>query len=300
MDIELSTNSLALFEALASQVRINIIHLLAEKPRNIKELSEALGLSSAILTMHVKKLEKAEIIRTEAMPGRGGMQKICILDMDHIKINFPSTNNKIKEFHQIEVSVGHYTDFQVEPTCGLATPESIIGEFDDPRYFLDSDRVNAKILWFGNGYVEYRIPNFLLPSQQPSSLEISFEVCSEAPFTNSNWPSDITFFLNGVELGLWTSPGDFGDSRGKYTPSWWPSEVNQYGLLKNIRITKEGTFIDGKKLSSVTIDDIGVRNSQFTFRIAVLKESTHVGGVTLFGSGFGNYNQDILFKLFYE
>ena len=33
------------------------------------------------------------------------------------------------------------------------------------------------------------------------------EVSSEFPFSNNNWPSDITFSLNGVELGTWTSPG---------------------------------------------------------------------------------------------
>lgn len=300
MKIDLSKHSLPVFEALASEVRLNIIHLLAERPRNIKEIAEALGLSSAIITMHVKKLEKSGIIRTELMPSRGGMQKICVLYVEKMEVTFPSKTPEVKEFHQTEVSIGHYTDFQVDPTCGLATREAIIGEFDDPRYFLDPERVNAKIIWFGKGYIEYKVPNFLLASQKPTSLEISLELSSEAPFTNSNWPSDINFYLNGTNLGEWTSPGDFGDNRGKYTPSWWPSVVNQYGLLKNLRVTTEGTYIDGRKLSNVTIDDIGIRENQLTFRIAVHKESANVGGVTLFGTGFGNYNQDIIFRLFYE
>jgi len=233
------------------------------------------------------------------VPGKAGVQKLCVLDVDKIEIAFPAMLEQIKEFHQFDVSVGHYTDFQIEPTCGLATREKIIGEFDEPRYFLDHERVNANILWFGQGYIEYKIPNFLLTSHRPEELEISMEISSEAPDTNSNWPSDISFYLNNVLLGSWTSPGDFGDNKGKYTPSWWPSVINQYGLLKYLRITSTGTFMDGKKISNVTIEDVEIREKQWTFRVAVEKDAEHIGGVSLFGSGFGNYNQDIIFRLYY-
>lgn len=299
MDLELSEQSLPVFEALASKVRLKMIHLLAEKPLNVKELAQALDLSSAIMTMHVKKLEKAGIIKTEMVRGKAGAQKRCILRVENLEIQFPSREKEQKRFHETEVSVGHYTDIQIEPTCGLATPEKIIGEFDEPRYFLHSDRMNAKILWFGKGYVEYKLPNFLMKNQHPHELEISLELSSEAPFTNSNWPSDIDFYLNGVKLGKWTSPGDFGDSRGKFTPEWWPSDVNQYGLLKRLRVTEEGTYMDGIKISGVTLADIHIREKQWGFRIAVQDDSENVGGVTLFGAGFGNYNQDILFRLHY-
>jgi predicted transcriptional regulator len=300
MDLDISKHSLPVFEALASNVRINIIQLLAERPRNMKELAEALGLSSAIMSMHIKKLEKAGIIRTDRVPGKGGVQKLCVLYVENMEITFPKKQEEHKEFHQTEISVGHYTDLHVEPTCGLATTEKIIGEFDDLRYFFDTDRVNAKILWFYKGYIEYKIPNYLLASQHPNELEISLELSSEAPFTNSNWPSDIDFYLNNIHLGTWTSPGDFGDNRGKYTPSWWPSVVNQYGLLKKLRIANDGTYMDGNRLSDIKLEDVGIREKQWTFRIAVHEDSEHVGGVTLFGRGFGNYNQDILFQLYYE
>ncbi|ULT56096.1 helix-turn-helix domain-containing protein [Neobacillus drentensis] len=300
MNLDISEQSLPVFEALASKVRMKIIHLLAEQPRNVKELAQSLELTSAIMTMHVKKLEKAGIIQSELVSGRGGLQKKCYLVTEKMEVLFPTKERELKKFHETEVSVGHYTDFSIEPTCGIATTDTIIGEFDDPRYFLYPNRMNAKILWFGKGYVEYKMPNFLLGNQDPSELEISLELSSEAPFTNSNWPSDIHFYLNNVLLGKWTSPGDFGDSRGNFTPDWWPSEINQYGLLKRLRITPEGTYIDGLKISDVSLDDVSIREKQWTFRIAVLEESQNVGGVTLFGTGFGNYNQDILFRLYYH
>ncbi|KKI94037.1 ArsR family transcriptional regulator [Bacillus sp. SA1-12] len=299
MNINTSKEHLLIYEALASSVRIKIIQLLAQQSMNVSELAEAAELSSAIMTKHVKKLEKAGLIRTDLIPGKAGLQKLCVLNIDRIEIKFP-TKNHIREFQQIDVSIGHYTDFHVEPTCGLATTKKFIGELDEPRYFLDSERVNANILWFGKGYIEYKVPNFLHTSNCPEDLEISMELSSEAPEFNKNWPSDISFYLNNVFLGIWTSPGDFGDYKGKFTPAWWPSEINQYGILKSLRITANGTYLDGNKISEVTIDKVGIREKQWTFRIAVEKDAEHVGGVTLFGSGFGNYNQDIIFRLYYS
>lgn len=300
MRIDLSEDNLPLFEALSSNVRIQIVHLLSQKPMNIRELAEALGLSSAIMTMHVKKLEKADVIRSEMMPGKGGAaQKMCSLHMDHLEIAFPQRNVTPRYSRRTDVSVGHYTDLNIIPTCGICTVSRVIGIFDDPRYFLDPERLNAKILWFAQGYVEYKIPNFLLNSEDPEELEISMEISSEAPLTNSDWPSDITFFFNGLKIGMWTSPGDFG-GKGRLNPAWWFEDVNQFGLLKRIIIKKDGTFMDGIKLSDVTLDQIDIRNPHWTFRVAILEDAEHIGGVTLFGSGFGNYNQDLSFKLYFS
>jgi predicted transcriptional regulator len=70
-------------------------------------------------------------------------------------------------------------------------------------------------------------------------------------------------------------------------------------LLKVIRINREGTFLDGNPLSDVTLDQVQIEQKQWTFRVAVLDDAKHIGGATLFGTGFGNYNQDIVMKLYY-
>jgi len=155
-------------------------------------------------------------------------------------------------------------------------------------------------LWFTKGFVEYRIPNYLLSDQTPTALEISMELGSEAPGVNNNWPSDITFILNGLKIGQWTSPGDFGGTRGTYTPQWWSLTVGQYGLLKILKIDNSGSYIDGERISDVTLHQLQLRQKQWTFRIAILDNAEHPGGVTIFGAGFGNYNQDIVFRLYYE
>ncbi|NLN66357.1 MAG: ArsR family transcriptional regulator [Clostridiaceae bacterium] len=299
MKIKISEKHLPVFEALASGVRLKIINLLSQRSMNIKELAQNLSLSSAILTMHIRKLEDAGIIKSERVKINGAIHKICSLDMDLIEIEFPKNKDSDLKTYEFILPVGHYTDFNVTPTCGLATTEKIIGYFDDPRYFWDPERVNAKILWFTKGYIEYKVPNHLLSDQTLKFIEISMELGSEAPGVNSNWPSDISFFLNGVNIGHWTSPGDFGSTKGNFTPDWWSLSVGQYGLLKIIKIDDTGSYIDGEKMSEVTLSQLNLREQLWSLRIAVLEDALHQGGVTLFGSGFGNYDQDIVFRLYY-
>ena len=171
---------------------------------------------------------------------------------------------------------------------------------DDPRYFEHPDRYNAEILWFTNGYVEYVIPNFIPNLQKITQISITMELSSEAPGINSDWPSDIEFYLNDTLLGSWMSPGDFGDVKGMFTPAWWPKNWNQYGLLKLLVINKKGTFVDGLKISDVTIDQFNLDyRSSIRFKLAVDENSKHKGGLTLFGKSFGNYSQDVNVSISY-
>ncbi|WP_338042303.1 ArsR/SmtB family transcription factor [Paenibacillus alba] len=289
---------LPLYEALASDVRLNILELLAEKEMNVKELAQTLGLSSAIVTMHVKKLETGGLIHTALIRKQGGTHKICTLAVSSIEIKLPQFNEQQRAFDEVSIPIGHYTRFDIQPTCGLATADHVIGQYDDPRFFFEPERMYAKILWFGSGFVEYRIPNYVLPGQQLEEIEISLELGSEAPGIAENWPSDIHFYVNDTLLGFWTSPGDSGQGRGKLTPAWWSDSVNQYGWLKVIRITEQGTFLDGQQLSAVTIQDIRMSRNEWTLRLEVPDTAANVGGLTLYGEGFGNYDRDIIFRTY--
>lgn len=296
MQLDISQESLIVYEALASKVRLQIIQLLSKDKLSIKELADALGLSSAIVTKHIQKLEDANLIRTERL----GKQKISRLQVDQIQINFPEKIFQAFDSKETSIPIGHYTAYDVEPSCGLASASDFIGPVDQPKFFMEPSRMDARILWFTTGYVEYQSPNFLSENEKLEMMEISMELSSEFPFSNDNWPSDITFSLNGVELGYWTSPGDFADTRGKYTPKWYPDNLNQYGLLKTVRIMNHGTFIDGDQISDVTIKDIPQNEETWHLRIEVKKDAKHPGGCTLFGKGFGNYDQNIKLRTYYS
>ncbi|MGY3814467.1 ArsR/SmtB family transcription factor [Globicatella sulfidifaciens] len=294
MQTFIDEDSLVVYEALSSKVRLDIIQLLSQKKLNIKEIAKALSLSSAIITSHINKLESAKIIKTEKV----GQQKISSLAVDKIEINFPKKIFSAFDVDFISIPIGHYTDFSIKPTCGLASDTHFIGNVDDPKYFMLPERIDAQILWFTQGYIEYQIPNLIQVSNNLEMIDITLEISSEFPFANDNWPSDITFSLNDVEIGTWTSPGDFADTRGVYTPEWYPDNLNQYGLLKTIRITSHGTYIDGDPLSDITTQNFSVDSQIWKFRIEVKEDAQNVGGCTLFGSKFGNHPQDIIFKTY--
>lgn len=294
---------LEIFKALGSELRINIIKLLQENHEmNMNELAISLGITNGALTSHIKKLEKSGIIQVMTERGSHGNQKVCKVAVDKIVVDVESEENEEDQnIYNTEVKVGHYSDYEVYPTCGLATSQAIVGEVDDPRYFSHPDRINAGILWFTKGYIEYIIPNLLPSATKIDQITVSLEISSEAPGINNDWPSDISILLNDVKIGTWTSPGDYGDVQGIFTPDWWFPNWNQYGLLKMIVINKKGTFVDGLKISDVTINEFNLDyKSTVRFKFEIEEDAKNVGGITIFGSEFGNYNQDIKVRIAYS
>lgn len=294
---------LEIFKALGSELRINIIKLLQENHEmNMNELATSLGITNGALTSHIKKLEESGIIQVMTERGSHGNQKVCKVAVDKIVVDVESEENEEDQnIYNTEVKVGHYSDYDVYPTCGLATSQAIVGEVDDPRYFSHPDRINAGILWFTKGYIEYMIPNLLPSATKIDQITVSLEISSEAPGINNDWPSDISILLNDVKIGTWTSPGDYGDVQGIFTPDWWFPDWNQYGLLKMIVINKKGTFVDGLKISNVTINEFNLDyKSTVRFKFEIEEDAKNVGGITIFGSEFGNYNQDIKVRIAYS
>lgn len=294
---------LEIFKALGSELRINIIKLLQENHEmNMNELATSLGITNGALTSHIKKLEESGIIQVMTERGSHGNQKVCKVAVDKIVVDVEyEENEEDQNIYNTEVKVGHYSDYEVYPTCGLATSQAIVGEVDDPRYFSHPDRINAGILWFTKGYIEYIIPNLLPSATKIDQITVSLEISSEAPGINNDWPSDISILLNDVKIGTWTSPGDYGDVQGIFTPDWWFPNWNQYGLLKMIVINKKGTFVDGLKISDVTINEFNLDyKSTVRFKFEIEEDAKNVGGITIFGSEFGNYNQDIKVRIAYS
>ena len=72
-------------------------------------------------------------------------------------------------------------------------------------------------------------------------------------------------------------------------------------MLKLLVVNSKGTFIDGLKISNVDIRQLHLDyKSTLRLRLAVDEDSAHVGGLTIFGKSFGNYNQDINVKMNYS
>ena len=130
----------------------------------------------------------------------------------------------------------------------------------------------------------------------PSSSRWSFRQRCRAPI--STGPLTSRCGSTRFPIGTWTSPGDYGDQRGVYTPDWWKLEGSQYGKLKTWRIAKSGTFIDGVRCSDVNTADVDLPNhSSIRLRIGIDEKAEHPGGLNIFGKGFGNYSHDIIMRL---
>ncbi|HTJ58433.1 MAG TPA: helix-turn-helix domain-containing protein [Devosiaceae bacterium] len=290
---------LDVLKGLASSARIKILKLLHSRgPLNVNDIAAALELPQSTVSSNVQILEDAGLIRTETQKARKGNQKICHSTFDEVLVMF---KEEIKRTSEIEVSMplGLYTSCDVSAPCGLCSADSIIGLLDVPDTFLDPERMKAGLIWFTSGYVEYQFPNNArLAHNELDSMEFSLELSSEVPGTSVDWPSDITLTVNGTEIGTWTSPGDFGDKRGVYTPDWWKLKGSQYGKLKTWRVNAGGTYVDGVRISDVALDQLGLDNHRsIRLRIGVKKDARHPGGVNIFGKGFGNYDQDIVLRL---
>ncbi|MCI8987086.1 MAG: winged helix-turn-helix transcriptional regulator [Lachnospiraceae bacterium] len=294
------SEGLDIFKALGSDVRIEILNILLENNNmSMNELASNLNITNGALTSHIKKLESCGLITISSESAGHGNQKLCSVHLDKILIDLEKQED-FQNIYSTDLKVGHYSNYRVCPTCGLASDKALIGEVDDARYFDHPERYTADILWFTKGFVEYNIPNFIPSYQKITQLTLSAELCSEAPGVNNVWPSDISFYINDVCVGSWLSPGDFGDSRGLFTPDWWFPNWNQYGMLKLLVINKKGTYIDGLQISDVTIDSLQLDyRSSIRFRMAVEDDAAHVGGLTIFGKTFGNYGQDIKVSLHY-
>lgn len=294
--MHVTRHSLSFFEALASETRLHIVEKLGESDLNIRELSEKLGVSASIVARHIKVLEEANIIHTRQVSASHGMQKVCSLIQNGFVLEFPHVR-PFPRINTLEIPVGSYVDWDIAPTCGLNTRDGGIGYVDDVRAFSDPQRLNAAVVWLGHGYVEYAIPNYLTDHDQLEEIRIQVELCSEAPGSAMDWPSDIYFDLNGLKLGCWTCPGCYGDRRGIYTPKWVALNSNsQYGDLVQLVVDGNGSYINGRQISAINVRQVGAAAQRdFRLRLSSPADAANPGGLTIFGRGYGNFDQHILF-----
>ena len=300
MELNLEHHSLPIYKALASEVRLDILRYIGSGKRSIGEIAGHIGLSNAITTRHVQQMEDAGLLDSERGTGIDRNKKLVFLKVDNIHIAFPEKVYSGLNLHATDLKIGHFTDFKAAPTCGLTTVNEIVGgKLDDPRSFMDSLRVDAALLWLCDGYVEYKIPNLMESNETPELLEFSFELASEFPISQNVWPSDISFYVNGIKAANHTLPGNFSDIRGRYTPAWWDDSLSQYGVLTFLRIYKDHTAVNGHINTQINLSDLHLNDSPFiSLRLAVDPDAENKGGLTIFGKGYGNYDQNILVKFY--
>lgn len=300
--IRLST----LGRALSSPARIQMLRLVNKRNMLASEIAAELNMPLSSTIFHLKILEEADLIKKSFSTKRKGTLywytyglKKAVIFMRNIdgnslqKPHLPYTHS---------VNIGDYVEAEFSSFCGIATEREYIME-DKPHQAFISQRHNAQIIWsHGYGSLVYAFPNDFTLHGSLSEISFSLEVCSEARGFNNDYPSDITFSVNGVEVCTFVCPGDYGDRYGKFTPPWWFPESTKYGLLTNISVKERGVFLNEKLVNkAIGLADLGLTEGhKMTFKIEVKKDAQHPGGFNIFGDKFGDYNQNIVFTATYK
>ena len=289
-------------KALSSPVRTKMIALLSSRSMNVNELAEALSLPVSTAALNVRQLEEAGLIRAEIQPGIRGAMKLCSHRVDSVSMALCPEAGEGLNALTLHVPIGSYSIADgITPECGLVSEHAWIGESNTSRTFYHPDRLQAQLLWFRCGSLEYRFSLGEVDPAQVEWLEFSMELSSNAPLYRSDYKSDISLAVCGVPLGVFVSPGDYGSRRGRLNPSWWSDTASQYGLLKTWRIDHEGCQLDGERFSDITLKDLALAGREYlSLSIGIQPDAEHVGGLNLFGEKFGDTAQGIVLRVGYS
>ena len=262
-------------KALSNPTRLRILKLLYYSSLSVNEIASELKLPQSTTAVHIKSLEEAGLIASEAIPGNHGIKKICRRTKDLIAIDLRGDDNPDLDFSSsVSMPIGAFTDASIKATCGMCSATELLKGEDSPSEFFSPERLGAELLWSSSGFVEYRFPiPELYLGKIPKRVLLSFEACSEAPNYNENWPSDLTLWINGSECLSWTCPGDFGKRQGRLTPGWWNRGATQYGLLYSAEIGATGSSLNLQKMNDRSVFDFSFDSSEsITIRIGNKEE----------------------------
>lgn len=289
--------------ALSTQLRIQILTLIENEQLSGVEIARRLNCSVSTIAANIKVLEDAGLVISQLRAAKKGSMKICTPVYRDVLIRLQLSPLKPEPagHYVVDIPVGSYMDCEAHPSCGLYSPDGVIGQEDDPMSFYLPNRADAQMLWLRKGYVEYKVPHNAALSERVTAVEFCMELCSEAPGFNNIWRSDIALWLNEKPAGVWTSPGDFGDRRGRLMPDFWRDGTTQYGLLTTWRVDEGGTYINGEYAAPVNLKDLKLAKKPYiTLRLGFPPDNKNPGGFNLFGRSFGDYDQNIVMTVYHE
>lgn len=291
--------------ALSSPIRIEILRELNKKPMLLSQIAKEFDLPISSAAFHMKALEDAKLVTYEFSTKRKGTFKWYSYSIKKDLVialrKAEGVKNTLNTFTQT-ISIGDYIDAKFPLRCGIASEKEHSMENEPHKVFIN-ERKNAQLIWFSPiGYLTYAIPNDYAQKGRLAEIELSLEICSEAMGFNEDYPSDVTFWINDIELYTWTCPGDYGDRYGKFTPPWWFPESTKYGRLINISIKEKGVFFNEQLVNKkLNLQSLALAEGNKTsFKIGVKEDAKHQGGLNVFGEKFGEFNQAINFTARYK
>ncbi len=287
--------------ALSVPARVQIMRILLKQNKSLSDISKELNMPISSVARHIDTLLDAQLIFVNYQPGLKGHTKYCAQAILNLGISLSDIGPEeiVEPEMSVEMPIGMFSHCHITPPCGMLSSDGPIGEFDDPRVFFTPERINAQCLWFNMGSISYNFPTTVLSHKSRSEISFTFEICSETSYFNNNWPSDITVSVNKTEIVTFTSPGDFGGRRGKFTPKFWPITSTQFGIMKKLTINGNGAYLDNALVNpAVNFDSLDLyKGHTIQLTLNIKEDAKHRGGMNLFGAGFGDFPQHIIMSV---
>ena len=290
-------------EALASPIRVNIMHQLINQDLSIYELAKLNHVSVSSIIFHLKILEDAKLIIITTSSGTKEKKIVNRYgQIQSLSIELSLTENIKQDLEKATqtVPVGAYVDADMGDESGIVFNGKIVPIHNNAPY--RHDRFEAVSLFLNSGYVEYSFNNDQFRNKEVSNLTITLEICSEAPYYNNEFKSDITFYINGIEILTYTSIGDYGGRKGRYTQQFTSNNFSEFGKLEVITVNAKGVYIGEKLVNEhITLDDLKINKGNCVkFKVESKKDAKNQGGFNIFCRGSGDYNQDIEMQVTYK
>lgn len=277
--------------AISSPIRLKMLRQLNSSPLTLVEIAKLNNITNSTALFHLKLLQEADLVQARYLPGKKGKAQVFFVNFKSVLFTGAEKDFFTPITYEQSLQVGNYIQADAE-ILNVATDTETINLTN--RLF-SNDRFSARLLWTDGGTITYAFENFFAKNSTLQELDISLEICSEARFYRNDWKSDVTFSINKTDVATYTCLGDFGGVRGKLNPSWWGNENTQYGVLLNISIREDGTYINTQKYSNVGLNDLSLSiGNNILFSVSTKPNAEHYGGFNIFGSSFGNYPQDIV------
>lgn len=293
--------------ALSSPVRLQMLRQLQDGAISIPKLAEMNNLSITNCIFHATILENAKLINIRLVHHGKTNKKVrmCTRLLRKFNVNlflgdhneFPGPNKKVFSY---TTRVGEFIYISEDVDACFATKDNFY--FGTWKGIYNPERFNAEIIWSNGGIISYAFPNDFTMKGETEQLMLDIEVCSETLDHDNLHKSDITFWINDVELFTYRCPGDYGDRVGVLNPEYWSKGKNvlptQYGDRLHIVIEKDAIYLNevlvNKKFNMKSLH-LG-KGNMLKLTIGNKKGCEFPGGWNIFGKGFGDYPIDIELK----
>ena len=139
-------------KAISDKVRRKIIKMSTEGSYSVMEIAERLNMPVSTVSFHLKILKEAGFIQILPNPTKRGNEKIISQYISLVRMDFRLFHEQKTNLKTLEIPLGSYSDFRVDPPCALADSTGLLIGWDKPEAFYSTKRFNAQLLSFTMRY----------------------------------------------------------------------------------------------------------------------------------------------------